>query len=186
MGEVTGLYGGSFDPPHLGHVELARAAKAHFELPQLIVLVAAAPGHKRVQLPAEVRLELARAAFPDEDVRLDDHARTVDLLRDGEWQDPLFLVGADEFCDFLGWKEPNEVLRLARLGVATRPGFPQERLRTVLERLEHPDRVEFFPIEPHAIASRDLRAGLADGALLDELVPAQVARLILERNLYRP
>jgi nicotinate-nucleotide adenylyltransferase len=167
-------------------VELANAARRHFHLPRLIVLVTAAPGHKRVELPAATRLELARAAFPDDDVRLDDHPRTVDLLRDCHWLDPLFLIGADEFCDFLAWKEPDEVLRLARLGVATRPGFPRERLQTVLDRLEAPGRVSFFPIEPHAIASRDLRARVASGAPLDDLVPAAVAALIRKRGLYRP
>jgi nicotinate-nucleotide adenylyltransferase len=185
MNEI-GLYGGAFDPPHLGHVALAHAAKRHFGLPRLIVLVAAAPGHKRTQLPAETRLELARVAFPDEDVRLDDHPRTVDLLRDGKWHDPLFLVGADEFCDFLSWKEPNDVLRLARLGVATRPGFPRERLQSVLDRLEAPDRVTFFEIEPHDVASSKLRALIASGRPLDELVPEAVAAVIKRRGLYRP
>jgi nicotinate-nucleotide adenylyltransferase len=182
----VGLFGGAFDPPHLGHVALAHAAKRQFGLPQLVVLVAADPGHKQVELTAEIRLELARVAFPDEDVRLDHHARTVDLLRDGEWDDPLFLIGADEFCDFLVWKEPEKVLRLAHLGVATRPGFPQERLQGVLELLKQPERVVFFPIEPHDVASTKLRALMAAGQPLDELVPEAVANVLRQRGLYRP
>ena len=59
---------------------LAQAAKQRFELPRLVVLVSEHPGHKDVALPADARLELARAAFPDEDVRLDPYARTVDLV----------------------------------------------------------------------------------------------------------
>ena len=57
--ELTGLFGGAFDPPHLGHVGLATAAKQHFGLPQLTVLVAAHPGHKETNLPAQTRLDLA-------------------------------------------------------------------------------------------------------------------------------
>src|SRR5205823_1834868 len=109
---VLGLYGGAFDPPHKGHVELARVAKDELGLDRLLVLVSADPGHKRVETPAATRLELARAAFPDDEVALDEHARTIDMLcAHPEWHDPLFLIGADEFCDFLSWKEPDEVLR---------------------------------------------------------------------------
>ncbi|HYA08322.1 MAG TPA: nicotinate-nicotinamide nucleotide adenylyltransferase [Gaiellaceae bacterium] len=181
---TTGLYGGAFDPPHLGHVEVARAAKAHFGLVRLVVLVAAAPGHKGVEAPAEARLELARAAFPDDDVRLDPHPRTIDLLRAEPFDDPLFVIGADQFCDFLTWKEPDEVLARTRLAVATRPGFPRERLDEVLGRLERPDRVVFFDIEPNPAASRDVRALVAAGGPIDGLVPTEVARLIAALGLY--
>ena len=181
---TTGLYGGAFDPPHLGHVEVARAAKEHFGLGRLIVLVSEAPAHKGVEAPAAARLELARAAFPDDDVRLDPFPRTVDLLRAEPFDDPLFVIGADQFCDFPTWKEPDEVLARARLAVATRPGFPQERLRHVLGRLAQPERVEFFDIEPSAAASRAIRGLAATGEPLEGLVPEAVARLIAARGLY--
>jgi nicotinate-nucleotide adenylyltransferase len=178
---VLGLYGGAFDPPHLGHVERARVAQRELGLDRLVVLVSADPGHKRVETPAAARLELARAAFPDAEVVLDEHARTVDTLRaHPEWRDPIFLIGADEFCDFLTWKEPDEVLRLTRLGVATRPGYPRERLQSVLDRLERPERVLFFEIEPFPIASRELRQRL-DAALL----PPAVAEIVEREGLYR-
>ena len=126
MTPALGLYGGSFDPPHRGHVELADRAKRELGLDRLLVLVSADPGHKHVGTPADIRLRLTRAAFPDDDVVLDPTARTIDLLRaHPEWRDPLFLIGADQFSDFPAWKEPGEVLELARLAVATRPGFPQ-------------------------------------------------------------
>jgi nicotinate-nucleotide adenylyltransferase len=182
---VTGILGGAFDPPHEGHVALAEAAKERFGLDRLLVLVAAAPGHKGVEAPAEDRLALARAAFPNEDVRLDDHARTVDLLRDEHFSDPLFLIGADEFCDFLDWKDPNGVLELTRLAVATRPGYPEGRIQSVLDRLDHPDRVEFFELDPHPVASRDLRERARRGQSLGGLVPPRVAALIAKRGLYR-
>jgi nicotinate-nucleotide adenylyltransferase len=180
---MIGLYGGSFDPPHRGHVELARRAKEELGLERLIVLVSDDPGHKHVETPADVRLRLARAAFPDDEVVLDTEARTVDTLRaHPEWHDPIFLIGADQFCDFLSWKEPNEVLRLARLGVATRPGFPRERLETVLEELERPERVIFFEIEPVPISSRELRGRLARGEDVSEDVPPAVAEKLDARE----
>jgi nicotinate-nucleotide adenylyltransferase len=182
--ELTGLFGGAFDPPHLGHVGLATAAEQYFGLPQLTVLVAEHPGHKEAHLPAETRLDLARAAFPDDDVRLDPYPRTIDLLRGEAFEDPLFIVGADQFSDFLSWKEPDAVLERARLAVATRPGYPRERLDAVLEELDQPERVVFFDIEPNPAASRDIRALAAAGAPLAGLVPDAVEKLIRERGLY--
>jgi nicotinate-nucleotide adenylyltransferase len=182
-----GLFGGAFDPPHRGHVALLEAARRQLGLERVLVLVSADPGHKRVATPAADRLALARAAFPDEPVELDEHPRTVDLLRaHPEWADPVFLLGADEFCDFLEWKEPDEVLRRARLGVATRPGYPRERLDRVLARLEEPERVLFFELEPVAVASRELRALLADGGDPGDAIPAAVLAEIRRRVLYPP
>jgi nicotinate-nucleotide adenylyltransferase len=185
MGVTTGLYGGAFDPPHAGHVAVAKRAKEHYGIPRLTILVAERPGHKDTHLAAETRLELARAAFPDDDVRLDRYPRTIDLLRSEQFDDPLFVIGADQFADFATWKEPDEVLDRARLAVATRPGFPRERLEPVLRGLKRPERVDFFEIEPNPAASRDIRARAAAGEPLDGLVPEAVARLIRERGLYR-
>lgn len=181
---AVGLFGGAFDPPHDGHVALARAAKERFDLRRLTVLVAENPGHKDVDLPADVRLELARAAFPDDDVRLDPYPRTVDLLRSEGFDDPIFLVGADQFVDFLTWKEPEAVLELTRLGVAARPGFDRGLLDTVLRALPRPERVQFFDVEPNPAASREIRTLAALGEPLQGLVPEAVERLIREHRLY--
>jgi nicotinate-nucleotide adenylyltransferase len=182
---TTGLFGGAFDPPHLGHVAVVQTAKATFGLPRLVVLVSAAPGHKGVHATVEARLELARAAFPGDEVRLDPYARTIDLLRAEPFDEPLFVLGADEFCDFPTWKEPDAVLEYARLAVATRPGFPRERLDAVLRTLLQPQRVLFFDVEPNPAASRDIRGLAAAGEPLEGLVPSAVAALIAERRLYR-
>jgi nicotinate-nucleotide adenylyltransferase len=178
------LFGGVFDPPHTGHVAVARAAKELFRPDRFVVLVSEHPAHKAAHSPAGVRLELARAAFPDDEVRLEPYGRTIDLLRAESFDDPIFVVGADEFCHFLSWKEPDSVLEHTRLAVATRPGYPRERLDDVLEDLDQPERVVFFEIEPNPAASRDLRELAAAGAPLTGLVPDEVNRLIRDRGLY--
>jgi nicotinate-nucleotide adenylyltransferase len=190
---VTGLYGGVFDPPHNGHVALAEAALRQFDLQQLLVLVLVDPGHKRAELDFERRFELARLAFADlsrTDVIPEGHARTVDALRAHErrekrFADALFFVGADEFADFLSWKDPNGVLELARLAVATRRGYPRERLESVLVGLENPERVEFFDIPVVEASSRDIRARVRRGEPVDDVVPPAVAREIEVAGLYR-
>jgi nicotinate-nucleotide adenylyltransferase len=182
---MLGIFGGAFDPPHRGHVEVARRAKEELGLERLLVLVSTRPGHKTVVTPAAVRLRLAEAAFPGDDVALDDHARTIDLLEaHPEWDDPVFLIGADEFCDFPSWKRPDDVLERTRLAVATRPGFPRERLESVLRRLDHPERVLFFDIEPQAVASRELRSRLEAGEDVGDDVPSAVAAMIDADMLY--
>ena len=181
---MTTLLGGTFNPPHNGHLALARAAEERFG-DEIVVLVAARPGHKEVRLDADTRLALARAAFPGRDVELDPYERTVDLLKAGRWPDPLFVIGADEFSDFLTWKDPEGVVTRARLAVATRPGYPGERLQAVLDRLAQPDRVQFFEIEPLPISSEDIRERVAHGEPIDRLVPPAVAELIRARGLYR-
>lgn len=182
---MTGLLGGTFNPPHNGHVALARTAEERFDLDELVVLVALQPGHKEVQLDADTRFRLAQAAFPDYEVELDPHERTVDMLKAGRWSDPLFLIGADEFADFLTWKDPEGVIARARLGVATRPGFPRDRLDAVLRELPQPDRVELFEIDPVPLSSREIRDRVVRGESIDELVPPAVAELIESLGLYR-
>jgi nicotinate-nucleotide adenylyltransferase len=173
---TLGLFGGAFDPPHDGHVALVRAAKAALGLDRVIVVVAASPGHRTVEAPAAVRLELARAAFPDDEVVLDDHARTIDMLRaHPEWHGAVFLLGADELAGFRGWKEPDEVLQLVRLGVAARPGHPLQGARS--------ERVSSFELaEP--VASTDLRVRLEAGEDVSDAVPPAVWNLIERERLY--
>jgi nicotinate-nucleotide adenylyltransferase len=174
-----------FDPPHTGHVALLRDARAHFGFGRAVVFVVADPGHKRVVTDPAVRLELARIAFPGEEVELDRHARTVDMLRERRFDDPLFLVGADQFAEFESWKDPDGVLGLARLGVATRPGYPRAGLDRVLSTLRQPERVSFFEIEALDVSSSEIRARVARGEPVGGLVPPGVGEAIARLGLYR-
>lgn len=183
---MTGVLGGVFDPPHNGHVAIATTAMRHFELERMAVLVASRPAHKQVETPAWARLRLADAAFPDYEVELDNHPYTVDAVAPARFGDAIFIVGADEFRDFLTWKDPDGVLERVRLGVATRPGYVKEQLVYVLERLSQPERVKFFDAPPVPVASSNIRRRLAAGEPIDGLVPDAVAELIDELELYRP
>jgi nicotinate-nucleotide adenylyltransferase len=179
----TGLLGGTFNPPHNGHVLLADTAKRSFDIDPLRVHVSSNPPHKRVDVDVETRLDLARVAFPGDTVVRDDNPYSINTVT-GFGEDAIFLVGADQFAKFLTWREPNEILDYVRLGVATRPGYPRERLDAVLERLGHPERVLFFELEPLPVASRDVRERVMRGEPIADLVPTRVAALIRERDLY--
>ncbi len=185
---TVGVFGGAFDPPHVGHLALARGGVERFRLDRLLVRVVEQPGHKEVSTAPALRLQLVELAFAGLDgaeVDLDPHARTVDSLDALGLDDPVFLVGADEFAAFRSWKEPERVLELARLGVATRPGVARAELEGVLEGLAAPERVTFFEIEPLPVSSSAIRARVAAGESIEGLVPASVASEIDRIGLYR-
>ena len=192
---MVGLMGGTFNPPHNGHVALAREAVDALALDRLLVTPTGQTPDKPVEVDAETRLRLAEAAFGDlpevEVSRLElereQPSYTLDTVRWAcdQWGDVTFVVGADRFADFMTWREPNEVLRYARLAVATRPGYPRELLERVLDQVEQPGRVSFFAITPVPISSTEIRDRVARGEPIDDLVPPRVARLIADLGLYR-
>lgn len=192
---LVGLLGGAFDPPHVGHVALAREAIEQLALRKLLVVVTGAAPHKHVATDPEIRFALAERAFaglaraevsrveldrPGPSYTLD----TVNWARKAHG-DTVFVIGADEFAGFLDWHEPACVLEVAQLAVATRPGFGREQLEPVLEQLERRERVHFFAIPAFVVASSDIRRRVADGRSVDDLVPAPVGDEIRRLGLYR-
>jgi nicotinate-nucleotide adenylyltransferase len=183
----TGMLGGVFDPPHLGHVTLARAAIGELGLDHLLVLVVAEPGHKAATTPAETRLALARLAFedvPEATVELDPHARTVDSLEERRPHDAVFILGADELASFERWKSPERVLELVRLAVAMRPGVSRAEVDAVRHQLGAGERIVEFEMTPVPVSSSEIRARVARGESVDDVVPAKVAEAIARLGLY--
>jgi nicotinate-nucleotide adenylyltransferase len=177
---VIGLLGGSFDPPHNGHVALAGAAVEQLPIDQLFVLVAEQPGHREPPtVDADTRLKLVRAAFPDAHVELETHPFTVDAVRGSRFDDAVFILGTDQAAAFGSWKEPEEVLKHVKLGVGTRAGYPQPDLN------RFGDRVLRFELDSPNVSSSEVRRRVAAGETIDDLVPPAVARLIEELGLYR-
>jgi len=173
--------GGIFDPPQVGHVALARAARQELPIDRLVVLVAANPGHREVVADADTRLRLARLAFEGiaDEIVLDPHAFTVDAVRGGRFGDAVFVVGADEGAAFPTWKDPEVVLRWVRLAVGTRSGYPPPDLA------RYGDRVLAFKVPSPPVSSTEIRERLARGEPVDGLVPPAVAAALDETGLYR-
>ena len=192
---MTGLFGGAFDPPHNGHVALVHAALDHFGLERLVVIPTGLAPHKHVETPAETRFGLAEAAFAEIprvelsrwELERGEPSYTVETTRFARerWGELIFLVGADQFANLHSWHRPDEVLELARLGVATRPGYERDEVERLRDALRDPSRVEFFDIPPHSISSTEIRDRVRRGQEIDDLVPAAVAEQIREKQLYR-
>jgi nicotinate-nucleotide adenylyltransferase len=174
---VTGIIGGRFDPPHVGHVALAHTAVERFGIDDLHVSVIADAAHKGSEAPAADRLAMAALAFADLEatVELEEHRTTVEALEAGGYDDPIFLIGADELAAFPTWREPERVLQLARLGVATRPGYAPTTTSP---------RIQVFELEPHPVSSSEIRERVRAGEPLDGLVAPAVAQYISQHGLY--
>ena len=185
---AIGILGGVFDPPHVGHVALARAAVAELGLEKLLVLVVADPGHKDATTPDEIRLELARLAFedvPEATVELDPHSRTVDSLDERRPRDAVFILGADELASFERWKSPERILELVRLAVAMRPGVSRANVDAVRQRLGAGDRIVEFEMAPVPISSSEIRDRVARGEPVQDVLPVRVAEAVSRLGLYR-
>jgi nicotinate-nucleotide adenylyltransferase len=193
----VGLLGGTFDPPHLGHLIVAQDAALALELDRIVFIPAAHPPHKQqlvVTAPA-IRarmLELAiagNAGFGIERLELDrDGASyTVDTLRQLRQRDPatewVLLIGADQYREFGTWREPEQIRRLATVAVLTRAG--SEVASSVQLRdaagAQRDVRVEVTRVD---ISSTMVRARVAAGLPIRYLVPDRVEEFILEQRLY--
>jgi nicotinate-nucleotide adenylyltransferase len=168
-------------------------------LDEVLLMVTGRAPHKEIDDDpgAEVRLEMARlAADGEEGVAASDlevgrdevsySYRTLELLADEEPdREVYFLLGADMAAGLAGWKEPQRVVELARLGVVPRPGVGLGAVRSALERLGAADRAEIIEMPLCGASSTTVRQRAREGKPLRHLVPDGVVRLIEERGLYR-
>ena len=112
--------------------------------------------------------------------------RTLELLTDARPTDDfVFLLGADVAAGLEGWREPERVLELARLGIASRPGAAAEAAEAAVERLGGGERAETVRMPEIGVSSTGIRRRVAAGRPIRHLVPDAVAELIVSRGLYR-
>ena len=191
-----GLFGGTFDPPHNGHVAVAKDVADALNLNRLLWIPAGEPPHKAQQdvTPASLRLEMVLAATA-EDARFEvsdvETARegpsyTVDTLGEVRRKFPhatlYFIVGADEYDALATWRAPEQVLELARLAVMDRGGA---RAADNMPDVAGTDAAEFVAVERIDISSTRVRAHIAAGLDAADLVPPGVATIIERAGFYR-
>ena len=193
----VGLLGGTFNPPHLGHLVCAQEALLQLELDRLLLVPAATPPHKQIVADPGVahRVAMCDAAVADDarfgvsraDADRAGPAYTVDLLRSLGGADELtFVVGGDMAHSLPAWRDPEGILALARLGVAEREGVRRADIAERLSGLAGADeRVVFFDMPRIDISSSLIRRRAAAGGPLRYLVPDAVAAYIEREGLYR-
>jgi nicotinate-nucleotide adenylyltransferase len=202
------LFGGTFDPPHRGHIAIARAAADNFALDRVLFAPTGLQPLKldAIPIPFATRLALVSAAckpgYPDSDPRFaatdidaphpnDAPNYTVDTLTTLAEQHPhdtLFnLVGADSFLSLRHWRSPDRLLDLAEWIVVTRPGYPltERDLAPLALTLAQRARIHILTGVAEDISATTLRERLHQGDPCADLLPAPVAAYIAAHKLYR-
>jgi nicotinate-nucleotide adenylyltransferase len=198
MGDI-GILGGTFNPPHMGHLVMAQEALDQLDLDRVVLMPVAVPPHKeaREDPGAVARLELCRLAvagderFEVSSLEIDRGGAsfTVDTLKELHDVEPehdlTFIVGGDMAQSLPAWREPEAILALARLAVAEREGVRREDIARRLDALHDGSRVVFFDMPRIDISSSSIRRRVAEGRPVRYLVPDAVAEAIAEQGLYR-
>lgn len=189
-----GIYGGTFNPPHLGHLLLAQSAIDAFALDRVLMMPAFRSPFKLMSesLPAEMRAEMvalavsgnARLACEYYEVLRGGVSFTVDTLRHLHARQPadslFLLMGADTFSEFPLWKDPDRIAELATIAVAQRPGSDLERASAT-----GAPAFRRFDMPLLDISSTDIRRRVREGRSIQYLVPWTVQVFIESHGLYR-
>lgn len=195
-----GIYGGTFSPPHNGHVAAAKAFMEQMWLDLLFVIPAAVPPHKEMECPvsAEDRYRMTQLAFAgiegvyvsDMEIRRGGKSYTVDTLRElsGDDRRLFLLCGTDMMLTLDEWHEADEIFRLCYPVYARREKDPLLDGIIVKKIAEYKEKygkiVRKIQLEPVEISSHRIRETLAGGGSAGEWLPPQVERYIAGKHLY--
>jgi nicotinate-nucleotide adenylyltransferase len=193
-----GILGGTFNPPHLGHLVCAQEAYGELSLDRVLLIPASIPPHKSVEHEPgpEHRLELCRLAVAgderfavsDMELRRAGPSFTVDTLKVLSTQAPqdelVLILGGDIAAGLTEWHDPEQVLGLATVAIAERRGTTRGAVDRTLAQLRGGDRARFFAMPRIGISSTMLRRRVAAGQSIRYFVPDQVEEYIQRHGLY--
>ena len=189
-----GVFGGTFNPPHMGHLRLAKIVRERFGLDRVLWIPNSRSPFKTGEELAEAadRLAMIRAATEGDaafsvseiEIRQRGASYTVDTLRKlrEEHPDAVFrlIVGSDQWSEFSRWREPEEIVRRAPLIVFPRAGYEQAAVPAGFEKY-----VEFADTPLIDLSSTDIRQRIRAGRSVRYMAPPAVLEIIEERGLYR-
>lgn len=187
-----GVFGGSFDPIHIGHLVIAQEARWQCELDMVLFVVSAHPPHKQEpEASVQDRLKMVEMAVEGEEgfevsrieIERGGHSYTSETLKELHQLYPTasfhLIVGADSALDFSTWKTPETVVELANVIVAPRPGFDLSKMEPALR-----GKTRVFQTPTLALSSTMIRQRLREGKPIRFLVPTSVEQYIHDRDLF--
>lgn len=193
-----GLFGGTFDPIHMGHLILAEACREALALDRVWFIVAGSPPHKPGgRTPVNDRIEMVRIAtaghpaFEVSEIEAKGPGpnysfETLEKIRaERPGDDLFFLIGADSLADLPMWRKPERIAELATIVVVNRPGIDPAVLASPPNLGPSAKPIERVNVPPIGIASNDLRRKVHEGRSIRYLVPRGVEAYIVEQRLYR-
>lgn len=185
-----GILGGTFNPIHLGHINLAKYAAKRLCLKKVIFVPAYIPPHKKIafNIPPKHRLNMVRAAIKNKknfslsqyEIRKKGKSYTINTIKYfkkkfGPGAEIFFLIGTDSLKGIYAWKDIREAMRLAQFAVAARPGYAFKR---------HPAGIREIKMPGRDISSTEIRNLIRKNKSIKKLVPKAVAKYIEEKKLY--
>lgn len=186
-----GVFGGAFDPLHIGHLIIAERSIEEFKLQKIIFIPTNIPPHKPPPLASALdRLELVKIAVQDKpyfevsdmEIKRKGVSYWINTLRElkkGYPKDEIFtLIGMDEAIYFMNWKEPEEILKLSRFIIITRPESRGEVTSPLHEK------ADFIELNLD-ISSTEIREHIRNGKSIKHLVPEEVEVYIKRKKLYK-
>ena len=188
-----GVFGGTFDPIHTGHLAIAKAACEQAQLDKVLFVIAANPPHKYDSdiTPAPVRVAMVADTIADNpafevcqiELERSGPSYTADTLKRLHEIFPVallyFIIGYDSAIDFPHWRKPNEILRMAKLLVAPRPDNKASLPVLVAENCT------VLTMEEYPVSSSEIRSRMEQGEDMTNWLSAATAAFIVERGLYR-
>lgn len=193
------IMGGTFDPPHNGHLVTAQAVYDTFNVDKVVIIPLGDAPHKERQLsPANDRYNMVSGAIVDNkafaisDMEINRHGKTytVDTIEEIKRLNPdlivYFIIGADEVNMIETWKSPTKLLKMCRFIAVSRPGYKVSELIKKIESVRKKFDCEMYFLEVPAldISSSELREKVKEHKSIKYLVPKETEKYINEHNLY--
>ncbi len=194
-----GILGGTFDPPHIGHLALANAAMEQFGLEEVIFMptfrnpmkgrkVTTKPEDRLAMVEALVRSsDNSNLALSDLEITRGGPSYTVDTMTEMQMARPAdywFLMGADSLRSLPDWKQPQRLVRLCRLGVVVRPPTTEAEVRARIPA-DLKDFVDVIQMKPVDISSTEIRDRISRRQNVSSWVPVEVLKIVSSHKLYQ-